>query len=177
MTNKEKVMTVTAKKIKSGKYIFLLVLMCSIAYMVSYLTRYNFASVLVEIELLEGFNKSSASYPLTAMFIVYGSVQLLSGYLGDKISPEKIVFSGLIGTCIANIALPFCTNPIQMTVVWGINGFAQSLMWPPIVRILTDYLTKDDYEKYIVYVMFGTGLGTIAVYSGAPFLLKTASWK
>ena len=170
-------MNTTVKKITRGKYVFLLIFMCSLAYMVSYLTRYNYASVLVEIELLDGFTKSSASYPLTAMFIVYGSVQLLSGYLGDKISPEKIVLAGLIGTSMANIAVPFCTTPIQMTVVWGINGFAQSLMWPPIVKILTDYLTKDDYGKYIVYVLFGTGLGTIVVYSGAPAILSVASWK
>ncbi len=170
-------MTTTVKKIRSGKYIFLLIFMCSIAYMVSYLTRYNYAAVMVDIIKSEGFSKTAASFPLTAMFIVYGSVQLISGYLGDKISPELIVFTGLIGTAAANAAMPFCPSASMMTVVWGINGVFQSLMWPPIVKILTDYLTKDDYGKYIVYVLFGTGFGTIFVYSFTPVILNVATWK
>ena len=169
-------MTTTAKKLKSGKYVFLIMLLCSVAYMVSYLTRYNYAAALVVIEDLPGFNEANASYPLTAMFIVYGSVQLLSGYLGDKIAPEKIVCTGLLGTCILNLIIPLCASPVMMTVIWGLNGIAQSLMWPPIVKILTDNCTKDDYGKYIVYVMFGTGLGTIIVYSGAPAILKIWNW-
>lgn len=170
-------MNTKVKKIKDGRYIFFIVLICSVAYMVSYLTRYNYAAVLVDIIKSEGFSKTQASFPLTAMFVVYGTVQLLSGYLGDKISPERIVFAGLWGACLANIAMPFCTNPIAMTVVWGINGFAQSLMWPPIVKILTEYLTKEDYEKYIIYIMFGTGFGTIFVYCFTPVILKFASWR
>lgn len=170
-------MNVTAKKLKKGKYVFLLIFICSLAYMVSYLTRYNYAAVMVDIIKSESFAKTEASFPLTAMFVVYGTVQLLSGYLGDKISPEYIVFAGLLGTAAANTALPFCPTPIHMTIVWGINGFFQSLMWPPIVKILTDYLTKDDYGKYIVYVLFGTGFGTIFVYSFTPVILNVASWR
>ena len=170
-------MTTTAKKLQGGKYVFLLIFLCSVAYMVSYLTRYNYAAVMVEIVKTEGFTKTAASFPLTAMFIVYGSVQLLSGYLGDKISPVLIVFAGLIGSAISNAAMPFCPTAIAMTVVWGINGFFQSLMWPPIVRILTDYLARDDYGKNIVYVLLGTGFGTIFVYSFTPIFIQVARWK
>ena len=146
-------MNTTVKKITQKKYIRALVFMCSLAYFVSYLTRINYSAVLVEIMKSEGYLKPAASIPLTGLFIVYGVGQLISGVLGDKFSPEKIVFCGLLITSAMNILLPFVSSSVVlMTVTWSINGFAQALMWPPLVKIMARYLTKDDYSLNIVYI-------------------------
>lgn len=166
------------KKLTEKKYIFSLVFLCAVIYFVSYVTRINYSAVLVEIMKSEGLTKTAASIPLTGLFIVYGVGQLISGVLGDKFSPEKIIFFGLLLTSGMNIILPFATvSTSVMTVVWSINGFAQALMWPPLVKILTKYLTKDDYAKYIVYIAFGSSLGTIFVYAVSPVVISLAGWK
>lgn len=167
----------TVKKITAKKYIFYLVFLCAAIYFISYLTRINYSAVLVEIMNSEGYTKTAASVPLTGLFIVYGVGQLISGVLGDKFSPEKIIFSGLLITCGMNILLPLCHSTLLMTVVWCINGFAQALMWPPLVKILSKYLTLDDYAKNIIYIHFGSGLGTIAVYTVSPVIISHSSWE
>ncbi len=167
----------TVKKIVGRKNVFLLIFLCGFAYFVSYLTRYNYAAVQVAIMETEGFSKSAVSLPVTAMFITYGIGQLISGYLGDKFKPEYVVFAGLTSTALCNALLPLCTTTSIMTVVWGFNGFAQALMWPPIVKILTGLLTKDSYEKNIVYVLFGTAFGTIFVYLFSPIIITVSDWK
>ena len=70
---------------------------------------------------------------LTGSFITYGAGQLVSGVLGDYISPKKLIFLGLSLTVLMNLCIPFCRNPYQMLVVWCFNGFAQSFLWPPLV--------------------------------------------
>ena len=170
-------MTETVKKLTTKKYIFALVFLCSVIYFVSYITRINYSAVLVEIMRSEGFEKTAASVPLTGLFIVYGVGQLISGYLGDKFSPEKIIFFGLLLTSGMNILLPLCSSTHLMTAVWCVNGFAQALMWPPLVKILSKLLTLDDYAKNIIYIHFGSGIGTIAVYVISPVIISNSSWK
>lgn len=170
-------MTETVKKLTTKKYIFALVFLCSVIYFVSYITRINYSAVLVEIMRSEGFEKTAASVPLTGLFIVYGVGQLISGYLGDKFSPEKIIFFGLLLTSGMNILLPLCGSTHLMTAVWCVNGFAQALMWPPLVKILSKLLTLDDYAKNIIYIHFGSGIGTIAVYVISPVIISNSSWK
>lgn len=70
---------------------------------------------------------------LTGSFITYGAGQLVSGVLGDYISPKKLIFLGLSLTVLMNLCIPFCRNPYQMLVVWCFNGFAQSFLWPPLI--------------------------------------------
>lgn len=170
-------MTSTVKKLKDKKYIFYLVFLCAVIYFVSYVTRINYSAVLVEIMKSEGYTKTAASVPLTGLFIVYGIGQLISGVLGDRFSPEKIIFTGLIITAAMNTLVPFASSTLIMTVIWSINGFAQALMWPPLVKILTKHLSRDDYTLNIVYIHFGSSLGTIFVYAASPVIISLSSWR
>ena len=62
-------------------------LMCALLYFCSYLTRYNFGAVLVEIVAREGISAELVSMSITGLFITYGIGQLVSGFLGDKFAP------------------------------------------------------------------------------------------
>ena len=73
-----------------------LVAICSLTYFCSYLTRINYAAVMVEVISSEGVSRVEASAALTGLFIFYGAGQLVSGYLGDRLAPQKLVFSGLL---------------------------------------------------------------------------------
>lgn len=153
------------------------VILCSFVYLVSYLGRLSFSSVMVEM-IEEGFDKTLIAIPVTGLSITYGLGQLVSGYLGDKISPERMIFTGLILSSAMNLLIPFVSaSIIAMTVVWCVNGFAQAMMWPPIVKILTTRLSPAAYHKYIVYIGWGSSVGTIIIYLFAPFAISLAGWK
>ena len=72
------------------KFRMMLVWLCVISYFVSYITRVNYNSVLLEIEKEAGFDKVSAALALTGSCITYGGGQLISGWMGDRISPKLI---------------------------------------------------------------------------------------
>lgn len=152
-------------------------LLLTITYMVSYMTRTNFSAIISEIADATGFANSMLAMSLTGSFITYGVGQLFSGVLGDKISPKRLVSIGLLGTVMINLLIPLCPNPWWMLGVWSINGFAQAMMWPPIVRIITSVFSGDDCKKTMTTVSSGGYVGTIAIYLVAPLIIWLAGWK
>ena len=154
-----------------------IVLLCAAVYMVSYITRINYSAVVVEIVASGAFSAQQASLPLTALFITYGFGQLVSGYLGDRFPPENVILVGLNLTVLMNLLMPQLSSVPLMVVVWGINGFAQALMWPPMVRLLSSALTPTEYRKNIIYVSYAASLGTIVMYLISPLIITLLDWK
>ncbi len=152
-------------------------LLCMAVYFCSYLTRINYGAVLVEMIDAEHFTKAAASLAVTCLSITYGIGQLVSGYLGDRLPPQKLIFWGILISAAANLLIPICPGTGLMTVVWSINGFAQAMMWPPIVKILSTYLEEEAYRTASVRVSWGSSFGTIFVYLITPVILVISSWR
>ncbi|MGN0526140.1 MAG: MFS transporter [Acutalibacteraceae bacterium] len=145
--------------------------------MVSYMTRINYGAVISEMVSATGYTKSGLSMALTGSFITYGAGQIISGICGDKFSPKKLVSFGLILTVTMNLLIPICKNPYQMLAVWCINGFAQSFMWPPLVRLMSSLLSEEDYKRASAKVSWGSSIGTICIYLLSPLLISLFGWK
>ncbi len=165
------------EKLKDRRQINLYVFLFAITYMISYITRINYGAVISEMQSATGFSKSLLSVAVTGSFITYGAGQIVSGVLGDKISPKRLVTIGLILTVVMNFLIPICQNPYQMAVVWSVNGFAQSFMWPPIVKIMSSALSAEEYSKGVTKVSWGSSAGTIIVYLISPLLIHNFGWR
>lgn len=163
--------------LKSAKYIKYLSALCFMVYFTSYITRINYGAIVAEIVTAEGILKSSASFVITAGFISYGIGQLISGFLGDILNPKKMIFWGLIATSAFNLMMPFCKSVLIMMTIWIFNGFAQSMMWPPLVKIMSNYLSKEEFQKNCVIVAIASSVGTIAVYLFAPIMIYLSGWR
>ncbi len=155
----------------------MLIALCTICYFISYLTRINYGAVLLEVERAEGISKVAASMAVTGSFITYGAGQLISGWLGDRLKPEKMILAGLLTTAGMNLLVPIFTEPGMILAFWCINGFAQAMIWPPMVRIMSACLDGDTYKKAVVRVTWGSSAGTIAVYLLAPACIRWKGWK
>ncbi len=154
-----------------------LTLLCAAAYFVSYLTRVNFAAVIAAIIQAGDIDKTSAGLVTTLGFITYGVGQLISGWLGDRINPKMLMVIGFATTVAMNVLIPFCPNGAWMCVVWAFNGFAQSFMWPPMVKIMSSAMNSDDYNKGCVVVSWGSTIATILIYLVSPVIIKFAGWR
>ena len=112
------------------------VIICCLVYFTSYMTRYNYSSIVSEMVDSMGLEKSVVGFSLTLSFITYGVGQLISGYLGDKIAPRKLIALGLAVTACCNVAVGTCSNITVIYIIWALNGFAQAFLWPPLVKII-----------------------------------------
>lgn len=147
-------------------------------YFVSYMTRINYAAIIQEIVTATGFAKSSLSVVLVAVSITYGVGQVINGKIGDHVKPQNLILCGLVCTSVVNLLLPlFAFSVTGMVILWGINGFAQAMMWPPIVKILVANTDDATYGYSVVRVSWGSSFGTILVYLTAPLIITLLGWK
>ena len=150
---------------------------CWLVYFVSYLARVNFAAVIAEIVVSEGIAKSALGAVATASFVSYGAGQVVSGILGDKINEKTLILSGLAATAVLNVLMPVCGSASKMAVVWCLNGFAQSLFWPPLCKIMSERLSPQRCKKAVVDVSIACAAATICVYMLSPLCIMLFGWR
>ena len=138
--------------------------LCTLVYFASYLMRINFSVMIARICVDTGFSETELAVVLTGLTIFYGTGQIVNGFLGDRIPPNKMLTFGLCLAAACNVGLFFCTTVPLMTVVWCINGFAHAMLWPPIVRLLSTYLNDEEYSYAAVRVSWGSSFATIFLY-------------
>lgn len=155
----------------------LLVFLCSFVYFVSYFSRKDFAAVMAGMLEANVIEKGTAGLVGTGLFVCYGVGQLLSGYLGDKIKPRNLIILGLSMTAVANLIMPLIKTSPLMIPTWAFNGFAQAMLWPPIVRILSDNLDHESFIKANLLVTSAAHVATILLYLYVPVCLEFFSWK
>ncbi len=162
---------------RGSKRAFWLIVLCCVVYFTSYLTRHNYAASLAELVGDMGITKGQGSYAVTGMFITYGIGQLFSGWLGDKVSARHVIFGGMLATSLCNLGMGFLSDILSMTVLWCINGFAQAMLWPPMVRIMAENLDDTDYRKASLWVSIAASFGSIFVYLMVPICITLSGWR
>lgn len=167
----------TRQYLESQKYSSLIFIACFAAYSASYVGRINFSAALADIVSNGLFTKSEAGIIGSAFFFVYGAFQIINGFLGDKLSPFKMIIAGTFLSGLANIAMTFCTTNIAMAAVWGFNGFALSLLWAAILKILANIINEDMRSKACLNISVTLPIGTILAYLLASLSIKFFDWK
>lgn len=155
----------------------LLTLLCCLVYFVSYLTRINYAAALSELAAKLQVSNEAASLAVTVSFITYGLGQTLCGFLGDAIEPRRMIAAGLAATSLCNLLMPLMPGIGWMTALWSLNGFFQSMLWPPLVRIMAENLSEADFRSACVAVSAASSFGTIAVYLMVPACISISGWR
>ena len=155
----------------------MIVALCSLVYFVSYFSRKDFAAVLAGMLEGEVITNDIGGLIGTALFICYGAGQLVSGYLGDKMKPELLMIAGLITTTVCNLMMPLVPSPGLMIPVWAVNGFAQAMLWPPIVRILSDNLDHERFVRANLIISSVAHVATILLYLYVPVCLEFYDWQ
>ncbi len=164
------------KKIISGRTTAIFVAVCWIAYSFSYIGRLNFSASMAEMTNSGVLLKSEAGAVTTGFFICYGLGQFLSGWLGDKVSPRYLVFTGLTCSSLINFAISFGPPVAMMTVLWSANGLSQALLWAPICRIVSDRVHSSRRQKACTALATTMAGGTLFAYILSALLISAKGW-
>jgi sugar phosphate permease len=109
----------------------------SVLYCFLYCTRLNLSNAGAVLMDGLGWRKTDLGILTGAMFWAYGIGQFVNGRLSEIVGPAKFVVASVILSIVANIAMPFQTSLMAMAIIWGMNGYFQSMAWTPGVAILT----------------------------------------
>lgn len=156
----------------SEKKMRVLCCFCCMVYFLSYLTRLNYAACMVELTGALGIGKSVAGLPVTLCFVSYGAGQLVFGILGDKWKPQRMIFAGLMGTAACNLLVAAFWRMEVILPVWCLNGVFQSMLWPPLVRIMAETLDDRWYRRSCVLVSMASAAATVLIYVLTPLCIQ-----
>ena len=151
---------------------------CWIMYFCTYLGRLSFTTNLAEIVLVEHLSKAQGGLIGTIFFVLYGVGQVFSGFMADRLSPTKLIFIGTLLSAASNFGFALISDFIVRCIIWGVNGIAQSLVWSPIVRLISEHFDEQKRTKALIQIGSSGPAGMLAAYGlSALLLLVTKQWK
>ena len=119
-----------------------------ITYMVYYIGRVNIG--IAKPFIMEEYGIEPAMFGLIGFcfFIMYAFGQFLNGQMGDKFGARRLVALGLIISSIINIIMGFSFAILWLVfLLWGLNGFFQSMGWGPSVKTVANWYPPDERGK------------------------------
>ena len=156
----------TNKNIKKpvDKRQWLLVALCWAIYTASYLGKYCYNANKSVIMSYFSIDKATAGLVGTCFFIAYGAGQVVNGLLCKKYNIRFVVFGSLLISACCNAVMAFCNEFAVLKYVWFINGATLSVLWPTLVRLLSETLSDDYCPRAVVVMGTSVAVGTFITY-------------
>lgn len=120
-----------------------------------YFCRTNLSAAVPGLEHDVGLSKTEIGFILGALKLAYGVGQLINGQLAERVSPRKMLALGMFGSAALTASFGFGTGFYFLLFVWAANGYAQSLGWPPTMRVAARWFSPARRGRAIG--MIGTG--------------------
>lgn len=143
-TVKEKTYGYCEKEYKKfKKYSWLMLLSFGITYLFFYNGRQNIS--LVMSQMAEGLGSTTAAMGVvsSALFWCYAFGQLINGRLGAFLGYKRFMVCGIVVSAILNVVISFQTSIWVIAVLWGVNGFFQSMVWANGLGVLNKWWPRD----------------------------------
>lgn len=128
-------------------------------YVVAYLCRANLSTVLDKLAESLNVSVEYVGAASSVFFVTYAIGQLLNGFLGDRLHPHRFVMLALTMTGGINILLAFQKSAPLFLVLWGLNGFCQSMFWGTLLRLLSCYATEGQRKNVSLAMSASTVVG------------------
>ncbi len=125
-------------KFTAGAWRYLLLF--SFLYCAHYCTRLNIGNAQV---YMTEFSSEDIGILSSVLFWTYGIGHLVNGRLGEIFGVRKFIIWSVILSVVCNILMGFQTSIFVMAIIWGFNGFFQSMAWSPGISSLTKWWPGD----------------------------------
>jgi sugar phosphate permease len=105
-----------------------------LSYASFYLCRVNIAVALPAIQADQGWDTSATGLIGGTFLWIYALGQLINGALGQRANARWFVGAGMLISALCNALFGSSSTLWLMVLLWGINGWVQSMGWGPIVK-------------------------------------------
>ena len=128
---------------KFKEYAWKMLLSFGLTYMFFYNGRQNINLVLTQ--MAEGLGSTTAAMGVvsSALFWCYAFGQLINGRLGAFFGYKRFMMFGVAASAILNVVISFQHSIPVIAVLWGLNGYCQSMVWSNGLGVLNKWWPKD----------------------------------
>lgn len=129
------------------------------------------------MESVLGYSRFTLGLIAGAFSFSYAVGQFVNGQLADNLGAKKLIITGLALSAIMNMFFGFTDMLILLTVIWSINGYAQSTGWPSVVKIIRNWFRSDVLGS--IGGLFGSCflVGNMIAWSMLGWILAGFGWR
>lgn len=136
-----------------------------LVYTTSYLGKISYSANITQIIDFYDISKADAGIVPTFFFFAYGMGQVVNGILCKKYNIKWTVFLSLALSACINFIIAVSNDFASIKWLWMINGFLLSMLWPTLIRLLSDTLPEKLLGKSSVVMGTTVACGTLVIYA------------
>ena len=162
--------TMTPEQTKKFKYWQTrTIVVTMVGYALYYFVRKNFNTAMPSIEATFGITKTQLGIFLTLNGVIYGVSRFVNGFIADYCNIKRFMATGLVVSASANAlmgvlglaqsVIPTAVVFVAFAVMWGLNGWAQSMGAPPAIIALSRWYPLSKRGTYYGFFSASHNLG------------------
>jgi len=142
-----------------------------------YLCRVNLAVALPALQTHFGWTANTSGLIGGTFLWVYALGQLINGTLGQKANARWFVGVGMLVSAACNLLFGFSNALWWMILLWGINGWVQSMGWGPIMKTVAAWFGPRRRGRISALFSPCFVLGHLAAWSVGGWLVGAMGWR
>ena len=131
-------------------------------YIIFYLCRKNISVALPAMQTALGFTKTELGLLGSSLYLTYAAGKFINGVIADNTNAKKVLPTALFISALVNILFVVCAHfiapgkisifglpPVSILLwllafFWGVNGWFQSMGFPPIAKNLSYWFSNKE---------------------------------
>lgn len=113
----------------------------------------------------------------SCLFFVYAVGKLMNGFLADRCNVRRFMATGLLLTAVVNLVLGFTTSFIVFAILWGLNGWFQSMGAPAGVVSLNRWFSSRDRGTWYGFWSASHNLGEALTFITIALMVSWLGWR
>lgn len=162
------------------KNAWIVLLSFSILYCFLYCGRQNLSFAMPIMVEQEGWTMLQLGVLTSVQFWTYALGHLVNGRLGEIVGVNKLIILGMFLSAITNIIIGFQTSLFLITILWGVNGYVQSMLWSSGMALLANWWPSNERGFAIGFANAFSGLGSVVtafVVTASLAVLSGMGWR
>ncbi|MFG6380939.1 MAG: MFS transporter [Muribaculum sp.] len=113
----------------------------------------------------------------SCLFFVYAVGKMANGFLADRVNVRRFMATGLLLTAIVNLILGMTEMFLAFAVLWGLNGWFQSMGAPAGVVSLNRWYDSKERGTYYGFWSASHNLGEAITFITIALLVSWMGWR
>ncbi len=153
-----------AKIEKRKRYAWLVLLSFGFMYLFFYNGRQNINLVMTQMAQDLGSTTTALGVVSSSLFWCYAFGQLINGRLGAFFGYKRFMIIGVVASAILNVVISFQHSIPVIAVLWGLNGFFQSMVWSNGLGVVNKWWPSEKRGFATGFTTFFSGMAQVTTY-------------
>jgi OPA family sugar phosphate sensor protein UhpC-like MFS transporter len=149
----------------------------TVGYGLYYVCRLSFS--LVKKPLVDNgvFDEHQLGIIGSTLFFAYAFGKFTNGFLADRTNINRFMSIGLLVSALINLVLGFSQSFWVFVVLWGINGWVQSIGSPSSVVALSRWMKTEQRGTFFGFGSIAGNLGKGLTFIGVAAVVSGGGWR